>query len=198
MSLLLAAPWSARCAARPGPAVPAEAVVTVPAPITWSANRRLTWSDFLGPPDFGSDAAAITVYVLSFSSECTGAAFTFDVTSRFLPDRSWVKPQVILDARQSALSLQHERTHFDVSELSARRLRHALRAVPDACGRPASEVNAIVERIVAEDAEAQRRYDRATLFGSAAREQARWEEFVRDELSRSADGRTAPRRWPGA
>jgi hypothetical protein len=177
--------------------LPRASVTAPPVPIPWSAGRVLTWSDFLGPPDVGSDAAAMTVYSISFASECTGPAFSFEVASTFLPDRSWVKAGVILNATQSALSLQHERTHFDVSELSARRLRHTLGALADACARPAAEINGLVSRLIGEDAETQRRYDRETLFGTAGRRQAQWDDFVRKELARTAAGGAAPRRWPG-
>ena len=110
---------------------------------------------------------------------------SFDVTSSFLPHLAWVKPSVILDERQSTASLQHERTHFDVSELSARTLRQTLRTLERPCALSTSELNTIVTRVLADDARTQERYDRETVHGSNRRIQAQWDASVRAELART-------------
>lgn len=150
--------------------------------IPWSAERPLSWSDFGGTPQVSSPAGAVTFYVMNYQSECTADVFSFKVWTSFLPRRSWVKSALLMEPYQGSLALQHEQTHFDISEVHARKLRRSLRELEQPCDRPEHEVNAVVERLMALDGEIQRRYDRETAHGSSRREQAQWDADVRAEL----------------
>ena len=110
-----------------------------PEPFAWTADRRLTWSDYLGPADITHGAAALTVYAMSISSGCNGDFFSFGVTSMFQPQRSWVKPVMLFRTVDGDRLLHHEQTHFNLSEVHARKLRKALGEVSDPCTRPATE-----------------------------------------------------------
>lgn len=144
----------------------------------WSGDRLLQWSDFLGRADMMSDAAALTSYVLSFETHCAGDRFSFHVESRFLPGRSWVKSSHLLQ-KASDLTLQHERTHFDLSEVQARRARQSLVALPSPCALDDQARDALMTPFVRDDAGLQERYDRETAHGTNARRQAEWNEQVR-------------------
>ena len=139
-------------------------IPAMPVPIAWSANRALAWSDYAGPPDFASDAGATTVYRLAYQERCTDT-YTFSVTSMFQPAQSWVRPSVLEnpDARRSLLV--HEQGHFDLSEISARKLRRALSQLPHPCGMTSVERRTFVEHHLREDAAAQARYDSTTNYG---------------------------------
>jgi hypothetical protein len=157
--------------------------------LRWSEMRRLGWSDFAGRPDITSGAAAVTAYVLNYAGECNNDVFSFTVTATFLPDRSWVKPHVLDGTGQASQALQHEQTHFDLGELHARHMRQELRALPHACAMPVDELDAIVQRLLNEDAVIQRRYDRETGHGTNARRQAEWDARVRRDLAATAGRR---------
>ena len=149
----------------------------------WSPDRKLAWSDFQGPPDLASDAAALTAYVVSYDTSCTGNRFTATVVTRFLPRVSWVKSRHLLD-RQSAQTLQHEQTHFDLSEVQARRARRALQALPNACSLEDAELDRLFDQFGVADAEIQQQYDRETGNGTNAARQREWdarvEQWLRD------------------
>jgi hypothetical protein len=174
-------------AGRPVPAAasaPTEQPVQIAAEsIIWSAGRRLSWDDFAGRPDLGSEAAAMTVYLLSYDGTCRDNVFDRRVFSAFLPDQSWVKVSVLLarpDINRHALA--HEQTHFDLSEVSARRMRRALAALADPCRLSDEVLQAVVDPFVREDFARQRRYDAETLNGSNTAWQRDWEMRVDREL----------------
>lgn len=144
----------------------------------WSPTRQLTWADFRGRPNMMSEAMAQTSYSLSYEAHCTGDTFTFQVQSLFLPTLSWVKSAHLLD-RASDRTLQHERTHFDLSEVHARKARKGLAAIPSPCSLPEDERDRRMASFLKDDAGAQARYDRETLHGSLGTPQAKWDEQVR-------------------
>jgi hypothetical protein len=165
-------------------ASPAEEPLRIaPESIIWSAERRLRWDDFGGRPDPMSDASAMTVYLLSYDGTCVGNVFDRRVFSAFLPDQSWVRTNVLLARSDvSRYALAHEQTHFDLSEVSARRMRRALAALADPCSMTDEALHAIVDPFIREDFTRQRRYDTETLNGSNIAWQRDWEMRVEREL----------------
>ena len=165
-------------------APPAEEPLRIaPESIIWSAERRLRWDDFGGRPDPMSEAAAMTVYLLSYDGTCVANVFDRRVFSAFLPDQSWVRTSVLLarpDVNRHALA--HEQTHFDLSEVSARRMRRALAALADPCSLTDEALNGIVDPFIRDDFTRQRRYDTDTLNGSHSAWQRDWEIRVDREL----------------
>jgi hypothetical protein len=157
---------------------PAQRPADPPAPFEWSAERRLSWADYVGRPDLASDFSAMTGYRVTFEERCIDDAFTFRVVSLFLPDRSWVKPEVLTNRAQGRRMLAHEQTHFDLSEVQARALRRELQALAAPCSLPAAGREAIVRRHLQVDAETQARYDRDTFYGANERQQVRWDADV--------------------
>jgi predicted secreted Zn-dependent protease len=82
----------------------------------------------------------------------------------------------------SRYALAHEQTHFDLSEVSARRMRRALAALADPCSMTDEALHAIVDPFIREDFTRQRRYDTETLNGSNIAWQRDWEMRVEREL----------------
>lgn len=150
--------------------------------IQWKEDP-LTWNDFSGAPDLGNDFDASTNSGISYSwslrSSETKAELFYRVQSYFYPDLSWVKP-----GKDSALLLAHEQLHFDISELHARKLRKTMNNyVPNL----KADVKKVLERIYQRNETARRqmqeKYDRETLHGQDEEAQAKWEIFIRSELS---------------
>lgn len=147
----------------------------------WSAERRLTWADFQGPPDVRSSAAALSAYVTSFDTECAGTVFVPRVVSRFLPKLSWVKSQHLLN-RESADTLRHEQTHFDLSEVEARRARQELLALPTPCALSDDDFDQMFTRFGQRAGDIQQQYDRETGHGTNVRRQNEWQSRVEQWL----------------
>jgi hypothetical protein len=152
------------------------------AEIRWSSERRLDWNDFLGPPPAESAEAARTVYLLSYQSRCRGEDFQFSVAALFLPRQSWVRPRVLASSNERGRVLRHEQTHFDLTEVYARRMRKFFAELYNPCGLVEEGVRESVDRFVREEAEAQARYDRETRYGLETVPQQRWDREVADML----------------
>jgi hypothetical protein len=140
----------------------------------WSPRRRLVWGDFQGPPATGGREGAKTAYTLFYAWRCRGDAFQFQTIAAFRPRASWVKPAIVRDTMESRRALQHEQTHFDLSEIGARRLRRSFAQLAAPCRKSDDELGALARRVVDEEKAEQRRYDDETEHGLAARRQGEW------------------------
>jgi hypothetical protein len=101
--------------------------------ICWQESRPLTWSDFQAkkfPKSARSNPALIgalsatTSYLTPNTAATNGPAYL--VYAIFIPDSSWVNTKRIRTAAERAATLAHEQIHFDLSELTARKLRQRL------------------------------------------------------------------------
>lgn len=180
----------AACAGVPAaPASSARATTTVQQQIAkdgglpWNRARPVRWVDFQGTaPETGAEGAQ-TAYSLLYGVSCTGATFDFDVSAVFLPARSWVRSLVLADPNQARSTLRHEQTHFDVTEVHARRLRKVLHDIYDPCRTGRDNVPAEAERVIAAEGDMQRRYDDETRHGLDAPRQRAWDQDVAGWLS---------------
>jgi hypothetical protein len=147
----------------------------------WSAERRLTWADFQGPPDVSSEAVATTATLVDYQMSCTGDTFTWQIVSRFVPRGSWVKANHLM-SRQSTQTLMHEQGHFDLSEVHARRARETLRRLRAPCALTDDEQNALIAGFHQQGHKLQVDYDRDTTHGTNLRRQQDWQERIANWL----------------
>jgi hypothetical protein len=148
----------------------------------WS-ERPLTWGDFKGPaPAVTGDRGAQTAYTVFHAARCVGERFEFRVITGFLPAESWVAPAVRRDPALSTRTLRHEQTHFDLTEVHARRLRRHFSELYQPCLRTETELSAIAARFMEDEATAQRRYDQETNNGRTAQRQGAWDADVARQL----------------
>jgi hypothetical protein len=152
----------------------------------WMARRPLAWADFKGQPPRESPAAAETAYTLLHGVRCTGSAFEYRVVAAFRPDHSWVRPEILKRPADSARALRHEQTHFDLTEVHARRLRRYFTELVAPCRTTNSDLSEVAERFVKDEANAQARYDGETDHGRKSAEQARWDKDVDGQLFSTA------------
>ena len=151
--------------------------------LVWASDRLLTWTDFRGTSPHDGVEGALTGYSLLFGVSCTGSAFAYEVSAVFLPHQSWVKPIVLADPDERRYTLRHEQTHFDLTEVHARRVRKLLREVYDPCRTGHDSVRTGPERVIAAEADVQRRYDDETRHGLDRVRQRSWDQDVADWLS---------------
>lgn len=165
---------------RPATAAPAQTPAAKPAPISWSATRRLTVADFLGRPRPGDPLAATTSSDLKANAACRDYVFTGTVTATFDPNTSWIRnPQKVTETL-----LRHEQTHFDITELYARVMRQKLAvfAVKADCMKLQPAFNNVTKGVYGEWDREQNRYDQETNHGLNAARQALWEKQVAARL----------------
>lgn len=152
----------------------------------WSHGRRLLWSDFQGRPPQGGNEGARTAYGLYYAWSCHDDVFTFRVIAALHPLRSWVKPVVVDNVHESARVLRHEQTHFDITEVHARRMRQRFGTLSAACAKTDGELRALARQLVEAEKEMQRRYDRETNHGLVAPRQTAWSADVAGMLARAS------------
>jgi hypothetical protein len=147
--------------------------------LPWDADRPLTWDVYRGhPPATPGQGAASTAYDLVHGMRCTGQRFEFVVIAAFQPERSWVLPAIVAKPGESQRMLQHERTHFDLTEVHARRMRRFFSQMLHPCTRPQTELQSALTHFIEQESEAQGRYDRETSYGRMTDRQEAWNSDV--------------------
>ncbi len=144
--------------------------------IDWSADKRLTWSDFKESPDASSPNAALTATNIRFNfSYSSDKGFQFHITCQFDKNKSWgrVKTDYILS---------HEQGHFDIAEIYARKLYKAFKEYKPDVEKANKEVNKIYENVMHELTEAQKEYDQETNFSINKDKQAEWLKKIDEDL----------------
>jgi hypothetical protein len=151
----------------------------------WSETRPLSWSDFQGEPNGATDYVASTNSGISLSYSIGNSNgswhFDFTVNSNFYPKQSWYRPEAA-----SEYILKHEQTHFDISELHARKLRKKLSGLS-----ATAEVKAEADKLYSET-EQQRRsmqqaFDTESDHSKLKNAEFEWRDYVAAELKKYDD-----------
>ncbi len=149
--------------------------------IPWSVDRKLSWEDFRGIPNQADDFVASTNSGISFSFSIQESnqnrALSYNVVSNFYPDLSWYRPD-----RVSEYILKHEQTHFDISELFARKLRKELAQIEN---EPDFQdlAKRHYEQIEAQRREMQLHYDKESDHSNKEADELRWRKYIAAQLA---------------
>ena len=151
--------------------------------IGWK-EEALSWKDFKAAPDpdspFSANTSSGISYSWSMKSSATGKEYSYEVTSFFIPQKSWVK-----GGKTSKNLLAHEQLHFDITELHARKLRKALAEFDFQNSR---EVKAALQEIYKKAelkrAVTQKKFDAETRHSMDEAAQLKWQKFVAEELKK--------------
>lgn len=86
----------------------------------WRADRPLNWDDFKGQPTSNNwrHAASIHFHMCADVQEEKTRDATIAIRSFCYPRKNWKRPNELSD-----FLLKHEQTHFDITELYARKAR---------------------------------------------------------------------------
>ena len=180
LAAVLAAPASAQSAADLADSLRNQASARGALP--WSARHPVAWPDFQGRPHLGTSTAAQTSSGVSYMIQCRDSHLAFAVLAAFAPSESWVRPDIPPSPTASTPTLRHERTHFNISELFARRLAQSLATSHDLCPHRTKEARRIFDQHRSASDATQSRFDRETDHGTIGSQEARWEREVRAGL----------------
>jgi hypothetical protein len=152
--------------------------------LVWAPRRPLTWEDFKGEaPDNAGVVVARTNYAIIHGMHCVGSKFEYRVVAAFRTKESWVRQAILRTPADSARALRHEQTHFDLSEVHARRLRRYFAELMAPCSISSADLSAAATRMERDEKAAQSRYDEETDNGRNAAQQARWDKEVDAQLA---------------
>lgn len=153
-----------------------------PEQIIWQEGYRLSWKNFEGTPIPHTNFVASTNTGINFGYSYTmtnkQVEVEYSISSFFNPKKSWYLPGEV-----SQHILNHEQTHFDISELHARILRKRM-----ASRKFSKNVKAEIETIylqVEEQRKAmQRKFDVETDHSRNIKKEIFWEEYVARQLAK--------------
>lgn len=143
--------------------------------IIWDSHKRIDWCNFKGsPPNASSDFKANTFSSVECEFGNSDTCFYYYVKACFYEEKSWK-----IDT--TACLLEHERGHFDISELYARKIRKFLSLN---LGKEISEVEIIagVELIQDEKNRYQDLYDKETMYSQNSVKQREWLRNIQQKL----------------
>jgi hypothetical protein len=146
--------------------------------LKWAKDRPLTTNDFKGTPPPNAQEGAHTEYTIISGARCTGRTLEYKVTTAMLPGQSWFMPELRHSPSDMARTLRHEQTHFDLSEVFARRIRRKFAELYDPCSQSEAALQALSDALVRDEANEQVKYDEETSHGRTAGRQNDWDETV--------------------
>jgi len=165
--------------------------------IEWSSGRKLAVADFKGKIPSRGNLASLSSVLIDVAWECREGTATSHARAVFDPNGSWWRdpspnlwqnadgPSLLASGDQGARALlEHEQLHFDMTEVSARRIRDAFKTLPAACrtsGGPRGFEKVITD-IERQWQDEQQRYDRETGNGTDASRQRTWMQKVAKAL----------------
>ena len=149
--------------------------------ILWKKDVKLNWGNFQGIPDTTSSHSASTSSGIDFSYIEQGIYISFDFSTYFDQSKSWIKIQ-----DQTHRLLAHEQLHFDISELTARKIRRDCFEFKTESKSFDAVVN-IVKDIYAKNnlfkKSLNQQYDLETEHGTVVEKQIEWEKNITSELT---------------
>jgi hypothetical protein len=155
----------------------------------WSSEDRLKWTDFRGvkPKDAGSSflkaASAIRITPIPFRKD---DILNYNVKLVFKKYEAWTTDT-------ANYLLAHEQLHFDIAELSVRKLRKAIHGIMKATPNATSEDFFLaIDKAYNETAAMQAKYDDDTAHGVIAEAQSAWEKKVCFELKQLKEYASTP------
>lgn len=151
--------------------------------ISWDLDYRIQWSDFKGTPKPVNHAVAVTASGITFSystkkSDTQLIDYKVEISADFYPHKSWCVRE-----RVNNNILNHERLHFDITELHARKFRQRIdqRRFDLNINR---EIEAIHQQINRELEAMQNKYDAETDHSQNIEKQQEWQSKIVVELNK--------------
>ena len=152
--------------------------------IVWSLERRLTKEDFKGRVPANAATASMSWIHIETEWECKDGTFMATARATFDPSQSWFRRS------QSPMQLdiqllEHEQIHFDIAEVTVRKIRAGLQKFTDACAEAGGTepIQHLIARADRDLQDEQERYDRETGHGVNARVQDQWKRRIRALLN---------------
>jgi len=185
------ATWLAFLSLLPIAIVGKDSVVKSTQVVCWLSTRKLTWADFqatakpiLPKKDIlpGSFLGATTEAHAVVYDQLTNTGQSITVVSvQFDKRKSWVSTESFFDGRRY---LPHEQLHFDIVELTGRKIRQVLvRYAAQHVSYHTPKTEAEIGCLYEEEYDLQLLYDKEAGGGNSTA-QAWWQAYVRRELNK--------------
>ena len=139
--------------------------------IAWNLQDRIEWDDFHGEPRLDTPFDATIMTNIRHHYRIEFGQLHYDVQAYFYPKHSWAR-------RQSPALLEHERLHFDLTQVYAKRLRDYLAKCAEEPVKNRLEIEENVTFFLDRWDLAEEHYDQITSHGLRYHAQLDWQERV--------------------
>ena len=144
--------------------------------LTWNEFYKIQWQDFQGRPNKNSIGDAGTAVQIKAKPFLVNKELHYDVVAIFNRSKSWSRDQ-------STSLLAHERLHFDIAELYARKIRKKIKELRASGVNNIKTYNRAIHALLSESNGADQQYDLETLHGALSKKQQAWAEKIKQELA---------------
>lgn len=144
--------------------------------LAWNEFYKIQWEDFRGLPDKNSIGDAGTAVQIKAKPFIVDKEIHYDVAAIFNRTKSWSRDQ-------SASLLAHERLHFDIAEVYARKIRKKIKELRASGVNNIRTYNSAIHELLLESNDADQQYDMETLHGALSKKQRAWAERIKEELA---------------
>ena len=146
--------------------------------IPFKDNHLLTWDDFKGAPKSNTPYKALTETQTTFEITMKDGEAIISIQNYFDKNSSWTKE------RNNNKLLEHEQTHFNISELWTRKFRQKLNGKAYRIKEFQKELNALHNEIHKESKAMQAEYDKETEHSVNEANQQKWNKKISNELQK--------------
>lgn len=154
-----------------------------PERFAWNESRTLKWVDFKGSPGSLDGWAASSSTGISQGYSANREGFidkeSISVTAHFYPQYSWVR-----HSEKTKHLLAHEQTHFDITEVYARKLRERILGY-EFTSNGLEEIKVLYQEIETERIATQKLFDKESNHSIDHMKEVQWE----FKVARWLDGR---------
>jgi predicted secreted Zn-dependent protease len=148
--------------------------------VDWSADRRLSWTDFKGRPDPATGNAALTSTNINIDYSYNRQELKYAIRCQFDPAKSWGR------VRNTHI-LGHEQAHFDIAEIHARLLYKMLKNYKFKAATVNNDIAKIYDAVMQQHHDMQAAYDEETDYSRKPAIQHNWEEKIMTTLEDLGD-----------
>ncbi|MEP6793091.1 MAG: DUF922 domain-containing protein [Saprospiraceae bacterium] len=156
------------------------------ASIEYSPDVDFNWSIFKGKINphhvatMGKNTAAVTVSSLNYTTQVKGKTAVVKISALFLPFESWTRYPKLEHPEEA---LNHEKRHFDICEIYARKLRQAIVMNHFSRTKFSSSLESLFNKITSEYRTEQNKYDRETKHSMDTEQQLKWNRSIDAQLA---------------
>ena len=133
--------------------------------LEWNEFYHLQWDDFAGARPKNAAGDAGTAVQIKATPFLVGEEVNYDVKALFIRSKSW-------SAAKSDALLAHERLHFDIAELYARKIRQRVAELQAQGIKKVQTYNLAIQELLEESNQIDMQYDVETLHGARQNNQA--------------------------
>lgn len=152
--------------------------------ISWNEEYKLTWSDFKATQQSINGSVASTSSGIAYAVTYTYDAsknivdYSTQVSCNFYPYKSWYNKK-----DSSAYILKHEQTHFDISELFARKLKKQFSEINEKKNID-KKLTKIFYKVEEERQKTQIEFDNETNHSINKIQEKEWETYIVTQLKK--------------